>query len=86
MKAHRRALLTGLLATPFLARAQSAPPQPLERLREPGPVTLTEQQLAQRFTASPAPPGRRANGKRGPICRCRAPKWPGPPPRAGGCM
>jgi N-acetylneuraminic acid mutarotase len=57
MKAHRRALLTGLLATPFLARAQSAPPQPLERLREPGPVTLTEQQLAQRFTASPAPAG-----------------------------
>jgi hypothetical protein len=53
---HRRALAAGLLATPFLATATRAQ-QVLEQLREPGPVTLTDKQVAQRFTASPAPAG-----------------------------
>lgn len=58
MTYRRRVVLTGLLAAPMVARAQQTGEKSvLELLREPGPVTLTEQQLMQRFTASPAPAG-----------------------------
>ena len=59
MPSRRRAVLAGLLAGPAVLRAAAAQTDGFryERLDRPGPVTLSEAQEAQRFTASPARPG-----------------------------
>ncbi|WGF86639.1 Kelch repeat-containing protein [Marinivivus vitaminiproducens] len=55
MAVTRRVLLAGLAGVPIAASAQDVPP--FAYLRETETVRLTESQLAQRFTASPAPSG-----------------------------